>query len=89
MKVKFVLKKVYTCHDCNGTRWVVHPAWRLYWEEHSNKIVTTPEEDYQWFSTNGYHKIPPEEIPRETCEGRGVIEDEFDLMKMFNSLFRS
>ena len=68
------------CPGCRGSGVVTHPAWEVYWEGHFALLEERALRE--WFASEGYGEIPPEEIPCPECGGRGHTERWEDIQEV-------
>jgi hypothetical protein len=79
----FYVERVEPCAVCDESGWVQHPAWALYWAEHSEGLSGV-DQDMQWFRGQGWpvyceDDLPPEEVECSECDGTGFVSVEYDL----------
>jgi hypothetical protein len=87
----FVIKRG-VCPECQGKKWLSHPAWLEYgeWfelEGVSSGHTPTEAEDEAWWREHGYwNERPPEEYSCSTCEGEGTVEQEVNFRQALDEL---
>ena len=78
----FYVTEEAKCPECQGSGWLTHPAWKLYYEKNGEHGILDEEGhldvslDVAWFQTQGYDYPPDEEVPCWVCEGEGTIRRE-------------
>ena len=88
----FYVTEEAKCPECQGSGWLTHPAWKLYYEENGEHGILDEEGyldvslDVAWFQTQGYDYPPDEEILCWVCEGEGTIRREVDLAAALDAL---
>lgn len=98
---KYFVKKVEVCDACHGEKWVQHPAWVEYFEEHKGNPNTSLEYDRNWFEEHGWINavgycfetdtdgLPDEMIICRSCEGEGEIVSEVSLLEILPELMKA
>jgi hypothetical protein len=76
----FVLKRDI-CPECKGKKWFTHPDWIAFgdWYESQDPKPNREQETTWWQEHGWWNEQPPEEYQCSTCEGKGEIEQEFNL----------
>ena len=88
----FYVTEEAKCPECQGSGWLTHPAWKLYYEKNGEHGILDEEGhldvslDVAWFQTQGYDYPPDEEVPCWVCEGEGTIRREVDLAAALDAL---
>ena len=83
----FVLKRE-VCPECQGRKWLSHPAWLEFgeWYESQEPAPNEAQGKIWWQEHGWWGELPPEEYQCSTCEGKGMVEQEVDLMQALDKL---
>lgn len=84
------------CETCEGTGWVMHPAWARYWKENGDKAdMMSAEDDLEWFRATyseglfnyrSYGDLPSEEVTCPDCGGEQRRTYQVDLFTALRDL---
>ena len=81
--IRYKVIKEEICSECNGTGFVWHWKWKMFWEQTTKEIE--PDEFNEWWGKNpevnsiGKTYIPEQRVHCTRCGGLGVIREEVDI----------